>query len=128
MSHEQPAGQADLSDRGTLRRSEFSLAGSLPLLLTDCDVHARAKSGPRPSGRAGGPLPLTVAVKMETGLASSDASTKKFSPSPRLAVQFLGLRQGDVLSDRFVLESPVKTGGMGAVWRARDRRGGGAIA
>ncbi|MCC7541310.1 MAG: protein kinase [Deltaproteobacteria bacterium] len=34
------------------------------------------------------------------------------------------VRPGDVISDRFVLEHHVASGGMGAVWRARDRTDG----
>ncbi|HEY2366098.1 MAG TPA: serine/threonine-protein kinase, partial [Polyangiaceae bacterium] len=41
---------------------------------------------------------------------------------------FLPMQPGEVIADRFELERLAAEGAMGTVWRARDRRDGGAIA
>ena len=125
VRRERDAGALDVTELAAAIELRVA-AGELPemaatALLGEASGEADAMTRLRPAAKEPPPL-VTRHVVTPTGSGATGGATASFGHWPDSAVLPARPGVGDVLRDRFVIESVIGEGGMGVVFRARDRR------
>lgn len=102
-------------DPGSGGRPEADPPADLTMLRPAADAPAAAAPSPAPPTQPEPPPPAAVTASQSEGSGSWRRWAESDAPATRIGV-------GDVLRERFVLEEAIGEGGMGLVFRARDRR------